>query len=505
MGGSKGKKVLVGSAIGVVLAIVGVVLAVIIGIGCIIGGIGFWYGSIWKEQKAKLDAYYKDGYIYVTTPEQFMAVAKNYEVIPNAHVEKDIISGVWTYRDFQKSLIDSYGGIKGYKLGADIDFTGVDVVCNPLYNLSQNGKDPLKENEGKYLGFNGVLDGNGFALKNVTMNGDFASVFGVLGKQAHVFNVRIENSTFTGDKYLGAFLSYVALDDVGGILENCVAENCVVGGETSQFVGGIAGKVISNRDGFVMRDCEARACTVKGYAYTGGVLGWYHASSDCKDEVKILQNLRNRETSVVGYKENSDENGFANVGGVVGCITLDDSAVTVKDCVNWGKISCEENAGLGGIVGRVYYKGKTAFPLYYANKIFFDTCTNYGEINGKAYVGGICAVVGRDIHTANFTDCVNYASVFGTENFVGGICGQVPDDSNSLTGQFDGCSNNTNEGARIIGADYVGGICGKNGIFTGCKNVMNIYHHGEHAGNIGGSPAQTPTGCLEEGNLILLS
>lgn len=502
MAGSRGKKV----AIGVGVALGGIVLAILIGIGSIIGGIVgivVWYGKTWSDQMAKLNGYYKDGYVYITTPEQFMAVAKNYEVIPNADTEKDIIPGIWTYRDFQESLISTYSGIQGYKLGADIDFTGVDVVCNPLYNAAQNGIDPIEKNEGKYLGFNGVLDGNGYALKNITMDGDFASLFGVLGENAQVSNLKIKNSTFTGGEYVGGFLSYVALDDVGGVLENCTAEDCTIGNETSKYVGGIAGKIISNRNGFVMKNCATRNSNVKGESYVGGVLGWYHASSDCKDKVKILEGLGNYDTRVIGYKRDTSEDSCANVGGVIGCITLDDSATTVKDCFNFGRVTCTNNAGVGGVVGRVYHKSKTALPLYYANKVYFENCTNYGGIDGKEYVGGVCGTVGKDIHTVSFQDCTNYANVLATENCVGGICGEVYYASSDFTAVFEGCSNLVDKDESILGADYVGGICGKNGKFSQCKNTMTIYYtKGDHVGNIAGSPTEALDYCLEEGEVV---
>ena len=464
----------------------------------------------------RVKTYLKNGYILIPTAERFIECFVEGHYIPDYEDRSDMDIS------FEKSLIESYGGIKGYKLTADLDFTGIDITkVNKQYYY--NKLDP-EEYDGSYGGFSYNLDGNGFALKNITMEGDYASVFGTLTQGATIKDLTIADSTFTGGKYVGAFLSFVDLDNTYGKVINCTVSNCTIGTESSEYVGGFAGFVTNARAGrldnkkvgFECSDINVVQSNVKGKMHVGGVMGYYRATKDSWAEAK-LNKLYNTQTNVTGYIQTGDD---ADVGGVVGTLITFNTTATIQDCsVAFAEI--KGNRGrVGGIVGNVYYKPISLFTVASDNKVYFDKCYNMkGNVTGNKYVGGIVGQVGNNYAEIKFTNCENISRVVSKTTHAGGICGFV-NTATLLSGHtaiFENCVNgdrleDVGYGASaIVGQQYVGGICGQNGKFFDCINKLKILYGNETSEEeysyIGGIVGETQYGiknCKNEGNIAYL-
>lgn len=102
--------------------------------------------------------------------------------------------------------------------------------------------------------------------------------------------------------------------------------------------------------------------------------------------ISIIANMGN-----VSFGGNAaGDAGLLNLGGIVGRFYSSGYTMTVKNCVNYGRVShsgtASRSAAIGGIVGKPY-SGSSM------NK-YIQNCLNYGVINvtgssGALYIGGI--------------------------------------------------------------------------------------------------------------------
>ena len=143
---------------------------------------------------------------------------------------------------------------KYYRLENDINFAG--ITCE--MNISAS--------------FNGCFDGNGHTISNIVINepgtGNTA-LFGKVGNNAVVENLRITNSSFTG-KTAAAFIGTVAGENV--MISKCFADSTVtVNG--SNICGGIVGAISKNS--FTMTSCAFTGKLIGGTAETpkAGLVG----------------------------------------------------------------------------------------------------------------------------------------------------------------------------------------------------------------------------------------
>mgnify|MGYP001625090672 CR=1 FL=1 len=170
--------------------------------------------------------------------------------------------------------------------------------------------------------------------------------------------------------------------------------------------------------------------------------------------------IKNLTISVnISYNGNSISYTGAFVGGAVGSVIL-------NKCVAYGSISNTSNSSyIGGMVGT-------------ATSVTATQCINYININGKAqYAGGI---IGYVSNSAIFDTCGNNGTIESTrtsENFVGGIAGQVATVS-SLSKCYNSQSLTSSKG-------YVGGLIGGQ---TGSTNytISSVYNTGVITGEYAG-------------------
>ncbi|MHC4324996.1 MAG: GLUG motif-containing protein, partial [Planctomycetota bacterium] len=152
---------------------------------------------------------------------------------------------------------------KHFKLMADIDFSGY------LYERAVIAPDMIDsglQHEGKP--FTGVLDGNGHAILNLTIEGNsFLGLFGYLDGDAIVSNLSIEAADVNG---VSDFVGSLAGFSYGKII-GCCCTGKVSGNDN---VGGLLG---SNTIGGKITNCYSTV-TVNGNERVGGLAGYTKGS-----------------------------------------------------------------------------------------------------------------------------------------------------------------------------------------------------------------------------------
>ncbi len=217
-------------------------------------------------------------------------------------------------------LIDALTNNKSVKLGKDIDLSGTEWTPIATYS--------------------GVLDGNGYAIKNLSgANGLFTKISG-----ATIKNLDLENVAITGtDNRVGAIAGQIdkVADAPQTVIENVTVSGVVAG--ASHYTGGFVGADRSYDTLFV--DCVNNA-NVTGGHQVGGIVG-----------------QANRLTVFDNCVNNGDVTASTIMaGGIVGLVAGDDNNtnlnVTIKNCENKGTVTQTGTSytnlagGMAGAVGR---------------------------------------------------------------------------------------------------------------------------------------------------------
>ena len=155
---------------------------------------------------------------------------------------------------------------EGLKAVADIANNGnlgINITLTENINLTDIDWTPIGTDY--YNQYTGAFDGGNHTITGltVTTNGQYAGLFGYLGKAGTVKNVVMEGLQITSDNSLGY---------TGGVVGNSwgTIENCSVSGSVSGTT--FAGGVVGSQWGGSITGCNSSA-TVKGEAYVGGIAG----------------------------------------------------------------------------------------------------------------------------------------------------------------------------------------------------------------------------------------
>jgi hypothetical protein len=215
--------------------------------------------------------------------------------------------------------------------------------------------------------FGGHFDGNGYVLSNLSVQGGgHLGLFGVLGENAVVTNMRIENVSIQGT---GDLIGGLVGDNYGSV-SNCYITGTVRGNNAAS-VGGLVG----DNSGDVTRCYSSGA--VNGGGPVGGLIG-LGSATHCYSTATV--------------------SGNRYVGGLVGF------AGNVKYCYSAGEVSGDKY--VGGLVGYNFWNRLTQ-------------CYSTGAVNGNDSVGGL---VGYS-QNGNIIHCYSTGVVSGSSN-VGGLMGQ---------------------------------------------------------------------------------
>lgn len=303
--------------------------------------------------------------------------------------EADAISNGYTVikdaATLQSAMNSDGGGM--YMLMNDIDLSSLGTVTDSVVS-----------------NFWGTLDGNGYTLKNLTING-FENC-GLIGTAngATIKNIIINNANITAHGTTGAIVG----QGTNSNIDNCAAINInIITGNSN--IGGI---IASNSGGNISNCYATGELNNQGFDHAGGIVG---------------RNSNGTETISNCYSS-------VNVsgGGLVGGISGEGGVIT--SCYNSGTIAAPGAGSVGGIAG---------------GNASVTSCYNTGNISGDALIGGIIggfALSGTD-------SCYNTGNVTATSDYAGGITGYA--NGTTITSCF--------STGTITATNYAGGIVGYGG------------------------------------------
>lgn len=268
----------------------------------------------------------------------------------------------------------------------------------------------------------------------------------------HTIDIQMEVNDATYPAVFSEWCSY----DKTTLHEYYIKNLTVTGKAVSTDSTKSAGGVVAMLDGygtFTFTNVTNRA-TVQGGRAAGGILGNFYCNSADQDSVET-----NKATvhfiNCKNYGEvKSKFSGWGGAGGIVGFYVDQNQTPTgestLTDCVNYGNIYSDVNAG--GLVGLTGYK-----PAFVNLKI--TNCSNYGNISRNS-------------------DATQTAKGFG------GIVGQyLGTDGSSLKIQKTFNAGNVSVNSKSCAAGIVGAY--KNAInleITDCFNAGNISYSGDGFG-----------------------
>ena len=213
--------------------------------------------------------------------------------------------------------------------------------------------------------YTGTFDGNGHTISglNVTGNDNYAGLFGYIGKDGTVKNVKLEKVQITSDyqyAYVGGVAGYSE-----GTIENCSVSGSVSGNGSSSNVGGVVGLQF----GGSITGCSSSA-PVKGSQRVGGVAG----ATNYGATLTACYSTGN-----VTLESNGSDNYSA--GGVVG---TNQGSSTLTNCYATGNVS-----GTGSGTGPIYVGGVVGFNpgtvtcCYHATGIIYGPEGTTGGVAGR--------------------------------------------------------------------------------------------------------------------------
>ena len=275
------------------------------------------------------------------------------------------------------------------------------------------------------------------------------------------------------DSYLGLFRKLHA----GAIIENLTVDVKSIT-TTGNYIGAIAG---ASYGSVQIKNCNVTG-NLTGNDYVGGVVGY--ASESLK--------IDNLDLAIVIKNSNN------YVGGVVGyAYRFYDSAhirdVTTKD----RSFEIKGNNYVGGLIGYSYFSCIKISGVNLIHTVY--SAEDVVIIGGNSYVGGLIGFYENcytseggypDIYYYGYTSEIKESSVCctinATGNYIGGIIGQLRDDSGMYMQDFK--FTNVGSNSSIVGKDVVGGFIGSNSkcqlYFNNCsvetKNLNLTYVKGEN-------------------------
>jgi len=229
--------------------------------------------------------------------------------------------------------------------------------------------------------FQGSFNGNGHVIRNMTISADQGQalgLFGYVGAQASICDLRLENARVAGQRHLG-LLAGINF----GSISYCRASGAVTG---DNRIGGLIG---TNRGSVT---CCQSDTQVAGKDIVGGLVG------------HMLMN-----TSMINCQAQGQVSGDSHVGGLIGQMLRG----RVIGCSASGTVYSETNAG--GLIGSGPHQGS------------LSRCVSTAHVSG-VLVGGLIGIA----QCTNITHCYAGATLrqlesnttLSTMTGKGGLAGQ---------------------------------------------------------------------------------
>ena len=390
--------------------------------------------------------------------------------------------------------------------------------------------------------FTGKFDGRGNRIIGLNVENkdnsqtDNVGVFGTIGKEGIVKNLKVYSSTFKGydnvgaiagtnngtidnvttlgntvealgstnsteldSKYVGAAGGVVGTNN--GTVNNAISRDSVIAGEDANSGGALttAGGIAGINTGLVSNAQSHSAVTAsEDSTYSlGGIVGVNTAKDSDPMDNKITAGLDNVNAYGVTSGIYSNIAKSSNIGGIAGINkgTLHDAynESIVKGYDNVGGIAGTNSGKISLIVNgaSVTAEGDYTGGLVGSTTDSISDGRNNGVITGVNYVGGLVGSNGNGVTLEDLTNDSS-AEIIG-EEYVGGIAG-------TNSGSISTTDTNLINRGSITGNKYVGGIAGENnGTITNVNNDIVLNAIGENAQYFGGVTGRnTENGIIED-------
>ncbi|MBF8436981.1 cadherin-like beta sandwich domain-containing protein [Halanaerobiaceae bacterium Z-7014] len=288
--------------------------------------------------------------------------------------------------------------------------------------------------------FQGHLDGQNHVISNLTIDRDGrGGLFGEIGEDGLIKNLRLSNFDITGDRFVGTLASRNMgkiknvtfadpstvtgnFSDIGGLVGQNFNEGSIINSEfegTVDFNGDetarVGGFVGSNIDGTI-EDSYAYIDSVNGVYEVGGFVGF------------------NNSQGIRGSSATGNIDGFEKVGGFVG---LNEGLIENSSFYD-GTVSGDGDS-IGGFAG--------ANNIYDVGGLDHITVAD-ANVNGIDAIGGVVGTNRAGVNNSS----VNTVDISG-EYHIGGLVGYNREDGDVRNSDFTG---------GLTGIDEVGGLVGRN-------------------------------------------
>lgn len=279
-------------------------------------------------------------------------------------------------------------------------------IILPEVAIGQSNFTPLCSDETM---FNGILDGNGYTILNLTIyntNNFYTGLFACVGQNASIRNLTLENADLNGINYIGGIAAY----SLGSITD------CHVSGKITYlskndykvFLGGIAGRGENDLNGCTA-DVLITVQEIGSELYVGGIVGYY--AFDMRNTDKNLTITANATINITA-KENGNT---IHAGGAIG---YSEETLKLLDSYATGDISVKGNRDIyaGGLVGNFGDYGND----------FINCCaTSNVSVNGgsRVHVGGLVGFLGSSCNLINCYATGNVSVNGGNDVSAGGLVG----------------------------------------------------------------------------------
>ena len=280
----------------------------------------------------------------------------------------------------------------------------------------------------QYNPYTKIFDGQGHTISNLQSGTGCMYKLGLFRalKNAVVKNVNLTDVAIKGEENIGALANFA---------ENTLIENVSVQGSifSNNDEYGTVGGIIGSGDYVEIKDCKTQMTLRVDGQIAGGIVGGLSNGriSNCTAEVNLFCDGnwydgiaggicgRARRTSIIGCVAKGRVESYSEqIGGIAGYAYDNTGEAVIENCRNEAAVTLTGNRYddyAGGIAGKA--------------AIMIRCCENYGPVAGCNYIGGIVGSGkpwdnGQNTHIEN---CVSAGAVYGTDDSVGGIAGEMAD------------------------------------------------------------------------------
>lgn len=321
------------------------------------------------------------------------------------------------------------------KLTSDIDCTGVTFV--PMYTGSL---------------FEGVFDGQGHAISNLTVNRPSTNYAGLFAASSGIIkNVTLESGSVTGLDYTGGLIGEVVN---GATISNVVSKLSVTG---RNQVGGMVGSLYTGTAGSVV--------IFENSSVTGNVTG---TDSRVGGFIGIAAGDNSTTTFSQVFTTGNVTAAGDFVGGLIGLARTDGSShassILVKDAYTHGSVTSPTGGNAGGMVGYMQSYGAS-----YVADITLQRTYASGAVSAAGFVGGLIGA------TSTYTNANSVVSI--DHSFA---AGHLSSGSTASLGGLVGYNDMSSPYNITSAANYYDGpgtgvsVCAKNTVPANCMNIDTV-------------------------------